>query len=148
MSRRWPYLILILINVPAGLASRAPWSWLPRLVALYGGDVLSASCILFGLRFLRPATPPWRIALYSYLVCIAIETSQLYQAPWIQAVRHTPPFGILLGYGFLWSDWACYAVGTLLGGAVCWLVERLRVGAAHAGRGRAATPAAPRRFGV
>ena len=121
---RWWYFVLILINVPAGLASRSYGRHLPRLVATYGGDVLAASCILFGLRFLRPGTPLWRIALYNYLVCVAIETSQLYHAPWIERVRHTPPFGLLLGYGFLWSDWVCYAVGTLLGAAICACLER------------------------
>jgi hypothetical protein len=121
---RWVYLLLILVNVPAGLASRSHATYLPVLVATYGGDVLAASCILFGVRFLRPAAPLWRVSLVSYAICVAIETLQLYQAPWIKQIRHTPPFGILLGYGFLWSDLVCYAVGTLLAAAICWLIER------------------------
>ena len=41
--------------------------------------------------------------------------SQLYHAPWIDSIRHTTLGGLILGYGFLWSDLACYAVGVGLG---------------------------------
>jgi len=117
---------LIALNVPAGLATRTYGRSLPALVAEYGGDVLSASCILFGLRFVWPKLALWRIAMLAYLVCIAIETSQLYQAPWIVHLRHTPPFGILLGYGFLWSDWVCYAVGVAIGYAIGVVADQTR----------------------
>lgn len=125
-KKRWIYLVAILVNVPAGLASRKYSRALPALVAEYGGDVLAASCIFFGLRFLFPKPALWKVAVWNYLVCIAIETLQLYQAPWIQKLRHTPPFGILLGYGFLWSDWVCYAAGTAIAFAIGWLIERER----------------------
>jgi hypothetical protein len=42
----------------------------------------------------------------------------------MQKLRHTPPFGLLLGYGFLWSDWICYAVGVLLGLFIALAFER------------------------
>ncbi len=123
-KKRWIYLILILINIPVGLASRKYAVHLPYLLSRYGGDVFAASCIFFGVRFLFPKTTLFKIAIASYLVCIAIETLQLYQAPWIQKIRHTPPFGILLGYGFLWSDWICYLAGTLLALLIAYLVEK------------------------
>jgi hypothetical protein len=122
--KRWIYFILILINIPLGLGSRRFAPDLPSLLATYGGDVLSASCIFFGIRFLFIKKGLPKIALISYLVCICIETLQLYQAEWIQKIRHTPPFGILLGYGFLWSDWICYAVGVLIGFLGALLIER------------------------
>jgi len=37
--------------------------------------------------------------------------SQLYHAPWLDAVRATRPGALALGQGFLWSDLACYAAG-------------------------------------
>ena len=46
---------------------------------------------------------------------VAIELSQLYHAPWIDSIRHTTLGGLILGFGFLWSDLACYAVGVGLG---------------------------------
>ena len=44
--------------------------------------------------------------------------SQLYHAPWIDAIRDTLPGALVLGYGFLWSDLACYAAGVALGAGV------------------------------
>ena len=63
--------------------------------------------------------------MLSYLLCITIEISELYQAPWIVNLRHTPPFGILLGYGFLWSDWLCYAVGVLAGLLIAFIMGKI-----------------------
>jgi hypothetical protein len=37
----------------------------------------------------------------------AIELSQLYHAPGIEALRHTRLGGLVLGFGFLWSDLVC-----------------------------------------
>ncbi|MEX6690595.1 DUF2809 domain-containing protein [Danxiaibacter flavus] len=116
VQKKWLYFVLVLINIPVGLLSRfAPH--LPFIVKEYGGDVFSASCIFFGVRFLAVNKKLSWVAVVSYLVCMAIETSQLCQAPWLNKIRHTFPFGILLGYGFLWSDCLCYAVGVLI--ALC-----------------------------
>lgn len=49
--------------------------------------------------------------VFSYL----IEISQLYHAPWIDAIRATALGGLVLGFCFLWSDILCYTVGVLLG---------------------------------
>ncbi len=67
----------------------------------------------------------FKIAVVTYLISIAIELLQLYHAAWIEKIRHTPPFGLILGYGFLWSDWIYYAAGTLLGWLIAWLLEGL-----------------------
>ena len=47
-----------------------------------------------------------------------VEVSQLYKAPWIDSIRRTTLGGLVLGYDFVWSDLACYAVGVGLGVAV------------------------------
>ena len=46
---------------------------------------------------------------------VAVELSQLYHAPWIDSIRHTTIGGLILGFGFLWSDLACYSLGVGLG---------------------------------
>jgi hypothetical protein len=124
MNRRVLYFLLVVVTIPAGLLSRNRSLDLPYLYSTYGGDVLSATCFFFGVRFLATKTALYKIALYSYLICIAIETLQLYHAPWIEKIRHTPPFGILLGYGFLWSDWICYAVGVLIAWIIAYFLEK------------------------
>ena len=40
---------------------------------------------------------------------------QLYHAPWIDSIRRTTLGGLVLGFDFVWSDLACYAVGVGLG---------------------------------
>jgi hypothetical protein len=35
--------------------------------------------------------------------------------PWIDPIRHTIVGGLTLGYGFLWGDLTCYALGLGLG---------------------------------
>ncbi len=49
---------------------------------------------------------------------VAIDLSQLYHAPWIDSIRQTTIGGLILGFGFLWSDLACYALGVGLGVAI------------------------------
>lgn len=123
-KRRWLYFLLIVANIPLGLATRWAPQYFPDLMRIYGGDVLSATCIFFGIRFLYPITPLWKIGISNYLVCFAIELQQLYQADWAVRFRNTPA-GILLGHGFLWSDCVCYAVGTLIALAIAWLLEKI-----------------------
>jgi hypothetical protein len=127
IRKRWLYFLLILVNIPAGLATRWYRQYIPTLIAKYGGDVLAASCIFFGIRFLLIKKALWKVALWAYLVCIIIETAQLYQASWAVEFRNIPAVGILLGHGFLWSDWICYAVGVLIGWAIGEISERLIV---------------------
>jgi Protein of unknown function (DUF2809) len=79
---------------------------------LYVGDVLWAAMIYWGFRFLW-ATEPKRIAFYALAFCFLIEFSQLYHATWIEQIRHTRWGGVVLGFGFLWSDLVCYSVGVL-----------------------------------
>ena len=71
--------------------------------------------VYFGCRFLfvnLKKRASFGIALaFSYL----IEVSQLYHAPWIDAIRATTLGALVLGFGFLWSDIACYTVGIILG---------------------------------
>ncbi|MGN7823808.1 DUF2809 domain-containing protein [Chitinophaga varians] len=123
-KKRWLYFVLIMLNIPLGLATRWAPQYFPTLVRIYGGDVFSATCIFFGIRFLYPLKSVAKVSVISFLVCIAIEVQQLYQAEWAVKLRNTP-LGILLGHGFLWSDCVCYAVGTAIAAGVALLLERL-----------------------
>lgn len=77
---------------------------------------------LFALVLPRAGTR--RLALAALVFAVLIELSQLYRAPWIDAVRASRPGALVLGQGFLWSDLACYAVGVSLAA----LVDRSIVG--------------------
>ena len=43
-----------------------------------------------------------------------IETLQLWHPPFLEALRATTLGGLVLGYGFLWSDLVCYTVGACI----------------------------------
>jgi len=52
-----------------------------------------------------------------------VEVSQLYRALWIDAVRGTTLGALVLGQGFLWSNFVCYVAGV----GVWFLVDQLVV---------------------
>jgi hypothetical protein len=98
-----------------GLGSRRYAEHLPGFVAAYAGDTLWALVAFLGIGLLLRRVSTWAIAVLAMSISVLIELSQLYHAPWIDSIRHTPVGGLVLGYGFLWGDLACYAVGVGLG---------------------------------
>ena len=79
------------------------------------GDLLYALMIFFGFGFLFLKIPTIKIAALALGFCFVIEISQLYHAPWIDTIRHTRIGGLVLGFGFLWSDLVCYFTGVSFG---------------------------------
>lgn len=61
----------------------------------------------------RPRASTARLAACALAIAYAVECSQLYRAPWIDAVRSTTAGALLLGQSFLWSDLVSYAVGVI-----------------------------------
>ena len=121
------YFVLFLLTIPLGLATRLYPDHFPGLISTYGGDILYATCLFFFLRFLFPATELIKLGVLTFLACIVIELQQLYKANWIVQLRHTFPFGLILGYDFVLSDCICYAIGALLGTGIAMLLERAPV---------------------
>jgi Protein of unknown function (DUF2809) len=60
------------------------------------------------------------------VLAFAVEVSQLYHAPWIDGIRSTTLGGLVLGFGFLWSDLVCYLVGIAAGALAELTVRRWR----------------------
>jgi Protein of unknown function (DUF2809) len=108
-------LVCIAIIVPLGLASRMNSLPMPNLFRDYGGDILSATCIYFGVQFLMHRYSVWQAGLVAYILCVLIELQQLITWKPLLRLREETPADILLGHGFLWSDLACYAVGVAIG---------------------------------
>lgn len=109
------YFVVDSFVVALGLASRRYATVLPVFFAQYAGDTLWAVMVFVGVGLLAPRLPSFRVAVVALAVSYSIEASQLYHAPWIDTLRHTRVGGLVLGYGFLWSDLACYTVGVALG---------------------------------
>lgn len=118
MPRRRPpslWLGLMALAAVLGVGSRRYGGHLPSFVATYAGDTLWALAAFLGFGLLRPRASTWAIALLASAFSVLIEVSQLYRAPWIDSIRRTTIGGLVLGYDFVWSDLACYAVGVGLG---------------------------------
>lgn len=110
------YLICAAAVVPLGLASRRFGEHLPPFVADYAGDTLWALLVFLGISALATGARLLHRSGAALFVSFAVEFSQLYHAPWINGIRDTTLGGLVLGFGFLWSDLVCYAVGIALGG--------------------------------
>ena len=113
-NRFW-YAVGDAVVIALGLASRQYAAVLPAVVAEYAGDTLWALMVFLTVGLLAPRWPSLRVAGTALAISYVVEASQLYHAPWIDAIRDTRAGGLILGYGFLWSDLACYTVGAALG---------------------------------
>ncbi|MDP9076629.1 MAG: DUF2809 domain-containing protein [Bacteroidota bacterium] len=113
------YFCLVLATIISGLLSRH----IPG-IPLFIGDILWGLMVYFIVKFLFiNKTIKW-VTIASLLFCYGIEFSQLYQAPWINNIRHTVIGGLVLGEGFLWSDMLCYTIGVGIGIMVNVLLDK------------------------
>lgn len=117
--RRTVAAALLAATVLAGLGSRRFGELLPRAIADYAGDTLWATAVFFGLRVVQPAARGGVVAATAFTIAVAVELSQLAHPPWLDALRRQPGVGLILGYGFLPSDLACYAGGV----ALAWMLD-------------------------
>ena len=124
LLRKIIYCFLFVFCAWLAIATRTHASWFPPFIAEYGGDTIWAGMFLFFLRIFFGKTSLWKLALINVGLGVADEALQLYHAPWIESIRHTRIGGLMLGFGFLWSDIICYAVGTLLAYSIVVLIER------------------------
>lgn len=121
---RWIYAVFTLLIIGLGLGSRAFSSVLPDTLNTYLGDSLWAAMIFTGCGFLFRKLKTMITGIISLSFCFVIEFSQLYHAEWIDQIRDTSLGGLVLGYGFLWSDIEAYTIGI----AACAAIELLVLG--------------------
>lgn len=116
MSRnRLIYLLLVASTIMLGLLSRKFGYYLPEYLNAYLGDALWALMIFLVSGFIFPKQNSFRIAFISIIFCFMIEISQLYHAPWIDSIRANRLGGLILGFGFLWTDLVAYNMGVAFG---------------------------------
>lgn len=84
----------------------------------YGGDALWALMVFVGFGFLIACASTAMNALLALAFSWSVEFSQLYHAPWIDAIRATLPGKLVLGNTFNWPDLLAYAVGIGFGAMV------------------------------
>lgn len=123
IRRRIPFLCALQILCAAGLLVRSRHAVSPTFLTTYFPDAAWTMAVYcgFGLLFCRDARLHFPLALG---VSFLVELSQLWHTPFLEALRSTTLGGLVLGYGFLWSDLVCYAVGALLCAAAETVVRR------------------------
>jgi Protein of unknown function (DUF2809) len=120
------YFTAAVLVVVAGLASRKYRGQLPAFLAEYAGDTLWALMMFLLVSTLLVGRPVLARAAISLALAFLVEISQLYHAPWIDSIRQTTLGGLVLGFGFLWTDLVCYSVGIATGSLTEWGIGRFR----------------------
>ncbi len=124
--KRIHYILIAIITLLIGLASRKFGNYLPDFLQEYSGDAIWAMMIYWGFRVLLYHKPIYISTVVAWIFSVAIEFSELYKAPWINHIRKTTIGGLILGYDFAYSDILCYTVGIFIGYAVDTLLSNLK----------------------
>ena len=88
------------------------------------GDALWAAMIAWWVGAAAPGARPWARAAAALALCSAVEGSQLYHTPALDALRRTTAGHLVLGSGFDPRDLAAYAAGVLAACALEWAARR------------------------
>lgn len=126
MGGRVAYLIATLATILLGLASRRYPAWVPDSLGEYPGDAFWALMVYLLLGAMRPTASIGARALAALAIAFAVEFGQLYQAPWITAIRATALGHLALGDTFNAPDLAAYAAGAGFGAGAEGLFRRAR----------------------
>jgi glycopeptide antibiotics resistance protein len=108
----WLSLVSI---VPFGLVTKFYRGWGQAwLNDAFGGIPYVIFWMLLGA-VVWPQSRPRTLALGVFCATCALEFLQLWQPPWLQAVRATLLGRLVLGNTFTWGDFLYYAIGCGLG---------------------------------
>ncbi|MCY9669651.1 DUF2809 domain-containing protein [Paenibacillus alginolyticus] len=114
MNTRIKYVVAVITSVVLGLSSRMFSGLIPHFIAEHAGDVLWASMVYFGFRFIfKKRSLIWAAGI-SVIFCFAIEFSQLYHAEWIVEIRNTVIGSLILGRGYVTVDLFRYIIGIII----------------------------------
>lgn len=114
LRHRLLFFINILAIVPLGYIVRFGHI-LPEFISDAGGGIAYELFWIFLLLTIAPRANIRMTAIFVCLATCAIEFLQLYQPPWLQAIRATIPGRLVLGTTFAWSDFPPYFIGSALG---------------------------------
>jgi hypothetical protein len=112
MSYRIALLISILVIIPLGYIVRFSgdgyWN------STFGAIAYQMLWVML-VQLLFPKVSLTKTAIGVFVFACAIEFLQLWQPPFLQAIRATLPGRLLLGNTFLWDDFPPYLAGCLMG---------------------------------
>jgi hypothetical protein len=109
--RRVRYLVLATGTIAVGLMLHVGGSFLPPVFRDILGDALWAMMIVWWMGVAAPHLPLRTRGLAALAVCVAVELSQRYHTPLLDALRRTLPGHLVLGSGYDPRDFLAYAAG-------------------------------------
>jgi Protein of unknown function (DUF2809) len=109
--RRLAFVALAVATIALGLLVHLRGAALGPVARDVLGDALWAAMIAWWAGALAPNARLATRTVAAYAVCAAVETSQRYHAPALDAVRATLVGHLILGSGFDARDLAAYALG-------------------------------------
>jgi hypothetical protein len=118
---RIKYAVLTALLIGAGLLMRSPLLGLPHAIAKYSGSIIWGGMVYAAIACLLPKQGALRTAITASVLSAAVEFSQLWHTPALDAVRSTTIGVLLIGRFFSWWDIVSYLIGTA---AAC-LFDRL-----------------------
>lgn len=124
MKRRL-YLAVAVGCIALGLVVRTPTFGLPREVAKYGGSIVWAMMVYFGLRAI---VLRWTIGVAALVAAVLValgEATQLVSVPWFDALRATTLGHLIFGRTFAIEDIMAYWIGILTAAGAEWIFARL-----------------------
>lgn len=125
---RMRYVALAVGTIALGLAVHWRGGALSPVVRDVLGDAMWAAMVAWWIAAAAPAIRlPWRAAA-ALAFCFAVELSQLFRSPALDALRRTPAGHLALGSGFDPRDFVSYAIGVLAAVLLERAIERRRSG--------------------
>jgi hypothetical protein len=122
--KRWVYVLIVSIVILIGLGSRILKNRIPEVIELYIGDIAWATMIYLWVCVLVSKIRFVHCFWISFLICYAVEFSQLYHASWIDGIRSTRIGALVLGNSFVVSDLVCYLIGVSGGLVIDLLIHK------------------------
>lgn len=117
-------LVLLVITIAVGLASRSFPETLSRFFTQNAGDALWTLAVYLSLAFVFPPARWYRIALGALAISFLVEFSQLLDWNWLVSIRGHQIGRLVFGQGFLAIDLVRYAVGTAAGVGLDFILHR------------------------
>jgi hypothetical protein len=111
--KRVRYLVLAMGTIAVGLMVHLGGSFLPPAFRDILGDALWAMMIVWWMGVAAPRLALRTRGLAALAVCVAVELSQRYHTPFLDALRSTLPGHLVLGSGYDPRDFLGYTAGVV-----------------------------------
>ena len=112
---------IIFLLLALGLPSRTIPDYFPHWYVTYAGDFLWATMFFF-LYCLVFRLTTWQAFWITLATTYFIEFTQLFHPPWLTWLRSFKLIGLVIGYGFIWSDIVAYTLGISFGALIDWSI--------------------------